>query len=49
MRDLNMIAGKISDLWASGKTAPAKNPTQTPATDQKIDKKLSALKKKSKK
>jgi hypothetical protein len=49
MRDLNMIAGKISDLWSGGKNRPAKNPPQTPTTDQKIDKKMAKFEKKPKK
>jgi len=49
MRDLNMIAGKISELWSGGKNRPAKNSPQTPTTDQKIDKKMVMFEKKSKK
>ena len=49
MRDLDMIAGKISELWSGGKNRPAKNSPHTPTTDKKITEKMAVFEKKTKK
>ena len=49
MRDLNKIAGKITELWSGGKLRPAKMPPQTPTTDQMIQKKMAMFEKNGKK